>query len=82
MNKRKAIGLCIILLGIVLAIGLIISQYVHCVDMWANEGKNAEFLTALDYFLEVSTGTILISGLIAIASSLLGICICFKKDTF
>ena len=82
MNKRKVIGLCIVLLGIIFAVCLIVSQYVHCIDMWVNEGKHSDFLTAADYFFEVSTGTILISGLTVLLSSILGIGICCTKTLF
>ena len=82
MNKRKVIGLCIMLLGIIVAVWLIGSQYMHCVDMWLNEGKHTDFLTAANYFFEVSTGTILISGLTVLLSSILGIGICCTKTLF
>lgn len=75
MNKRRVFGICILLLGVVLAIGLLVSQYLHCVDMWVKEGKNAELLTATDYFVEVSGGAILISGLLMALFALLGVVI-------
>ena len=61
MNCRKAVGIISIILGVVLCVGLITYQYIHCVDMWNNTYKNREYTSALEYFLEVSNGAIFIS---------------------
>ena len=61
MKGRKIVGIICIILGIVFCVGLIASQYIHCVDMWNSTYKNQEYASALEYFFDVSTGAILIS---------------------
>lgn len=61
MNCRKIAGITCVILGVVLCVGLITYQYIHCVDMWNNTYKNQEYASALEYFFEVSNGAIFIS---------------------
>ena len=61
MNPRKKAGIISVILGVVLCAGLITYQYAHCIDMWKNTHKQQEFVSALEYFLEVSGGAIFIS---------------------
>ena len=62
MNGRKVAGIICIILGVVLCVGLITYQYIHCVDMWNNTYKNQEYASVLEYFFEVSNGAIFVSA--------------------
>ncbi len=61
MNCRKVAGIISVILGVVICVGLITYQYIHCVDMWNNTYKNREYASVLEYFFEVSNGAIFIS---------------------
>ncbi len=58
MKKIKAIGISLILFGVLLTVGIIACQYWHCVQMWLNEGKIHMYQTAREYFFAVSKGAI------------------------
>ena len=72
MNCRKIAGITCVILGVVLCVGLITYQYIHCVDMWNNTYKNQEYASALEYFFEVSNGAIFISVAVGVAMVITG----------
>ena len=79
MKVKKAIAICLILIGIALALTLIIAQHVHCVDMWTYEGKSLTHETPMDYFFAVSKGAILIALLGGSIPAVIGILLMRKK---
>lgn len=79
MISSKRGGILLIVLGIALCAGLITFQYLHCVDMWQSD-KTMLFDSAMDYFFEVSTGTILVSVLLGSIPVITGISLLLKKN--
>ena len=72
-SKRflKVSGIILIILGVVICAGLIVYQYLHCVAMW-NSDKSMLYDSAMDYFIEVSTGAMLISLVLGCIPAFLG----------
>jgi len=60
--RKKSIGILLIVLGILICLGLITYQYLHCVNMWHSD-KSMVFSSAAHYFFEVSSGAIMVSVL-------------------
>ena len=64
--------------GVALGMGLLVSQWIHCLDLWKNDYKAQAFETFPEYFFSVSKGTILISGAVTATFIVLGY-VCEKK---
>ena len=80
---KKTVNWCgriLIVLGIVLFLGLVIFQLVHCVDMWYDEGKRNNFDAFLQYFFSFSKGALLIGSIAGMVPSLLGFFLCKKSE--
>lgn len=73
MKWRKTAGMLLIVIGCLIAVGLIAYQYCHCVDMWSSEFKWRTFDSFFAYFFSVSKGAILLSltiGLTAVSAGI------------
>ena len=79
MNLKRILGICILILGMILALYLLICQICFCADMWRNDCKAQAFDTFLSYFFSVSKGIILISVGIALLSALGAAFLCWKR---
>ena len=77
---RRFAGVLLIVVGIVLCCSLIAYQYHHCTQMYHVEAyKTQMYDSVLDYFLEVSTGAIIISALCGGVLAIPGILLCKKQ---
>lgn len=58
--------------GILLALGLLLDQWLFCLDMWENDYKAQAFDTLFQYFFSVSKGVLLISLTMILISIIVG----------
>ena len=62
MIARRIVGILFIAAGIAFCFGLLLYQYLHCVDMLSTyTSKAQEYASVMDYFFAVSEGAIIIS---------------------
>ncbi len=81
LSKRFFVfsGIVLIILGIVICAGLIMEQYLHCVDMWHSE-KSRIYDSVWEYFCNVSEAAVVSSVLLGSIPATIGILLCKNAE--
>lgn len=71
-TTQRIVGIVLIVFGCFLCIGMVVFQYLHCVQMWNNEFKMYTFSSVTEYFFAVSKGAILFAVVCGIIPAVTG----------